>query len=223
MQAGAQIPSENRIMRRFGVTRTVARSAILELEDRFLVRRTRGAGTFVNKRIDYVISHSRRPSLHQTVQDAGGDARTFLIGSGPAPVPSPVADHLGCKAGDPLMRLERICYINGLIAVYIEEWINAGVMDEIEAALPVIESVEEILRAKGNTPVRAWTRGMVDAPPETAESRLELQHGAQAWSVESLTTDRESHKPLMFSRAWSRLDVIRMVFELDRPPEDPTP
>lgn len=223
MEAGAQIPGENHIMSRFDVTRTVARRAILELENRFLVRRARGSGTFVNKRIDYVISHTRRPSLHKTVEAAGGQARTFLIGSGTGVAPSQISDRFGCPQGRLLTRLERIGYINGRIAVYFEEWINAGVMDEIEVALPVIESVEEILRAKGHHPVRAWTRGMVDVPPDQVIERLELAHGAHAWSVESLTTDRDSHKPLMFSSAWTRLDVVRMVFELDQPPENPGP
>ena len=57
--------------RRFGVGRAAARSALQELERRLLVRRVQGAGTFVNRRIDYVISRTRPPSWHATV-DRGG-------------------------------------------------------------------------------------------------------------------------------------------------------
>ncbi|MBJ7321674.1 MAG: GntR family transcriptional regulator [Rhodococcus sp.] len=218
LPAGSQVPSENRIASRFGVSRSVARQAILELESRFLVRRVQGSGTYVNRRIDYVISHSRRPSLHQTVREAGGEARTSLISSEPQPVPEGIAEHFGCAAGTELTRLERLGRINGRIAVYFDEWINTGVMDDIEVALPVIESVEEILRAKGHNPIRALTRGMLDVPPDNIADQLYLAYGGQAWNVESLTNDGDTHQPLMFSAAWTRPDVVRMIFELDSVP-----
>lgn len=215
LPAGSPVPSENRIASRFGVSRSVARQAILELESRFLVRPVQGSGTYVNKRIDYVISHSRRPSLHQTVQDAGGEARTSLISGGQQQPPERIAEYFDCPAGTELTRLERLGTINGRLAVYIDEWINAGVMDDIEVALPVIESVEEILRAKGHNPLRAWTRGMLDVPPDNVVEQLDLPYGSQAWSVESFTNDGDTERPLMFSSAWTRPDVVRMVFELD--------
>lgn len=218
LQPGSQVPSENRIASRFGVSRSVARQAIVELESRFLVRRVQGSGTYVNRRIDYVISPSRRPSLHQTVRDAGGEARTSLTSGGPQPVPERIADYFGCSAGTALTRLERLGRINGRIAVSFDEWINTGVMDEIEVALPVIESVEEILRAKGHNPIRALTRGMLDIPPDNVAEQLGLAYGGQAWSVESLTNDGDTHRPLMFSSAWTRPDVVRMVFELGSVP-----
>lgn len=211
----AQIASENQIASRFGVSRSAARQAILELESRFLVRRVQGSGTYVNRRIDYVISHSRRPSLHQTVREAGGEARTFLVSGGPQPVPDHIARYLKCSADEPLTRLGRLGRINGRVAVYFDEWINTGVMEEIEVALPVIESVEEILRAKGNNPVRAWTRGTLDVPPDAVAEYLRLSSGRQAWSVQSLTNDGVSGRPLMFSSSWLRADVVRVVLELE--------
>lgn len=215
LQPGAQIPSENRIASRFGVSRSVARQAIVELESRFLVRRVKGSGTYVNRRIDYVISQSRRPSLHQTIRDAGGEARTSLISGGLQLVPNRIADSFGCAADTLLTRLERLGRINGRKAVYFDEWINTGVMNDIQVALPVIESVEEVLRAKGHHPIRALTRGMLEVPPDHVAEHLDLAYGDQAWSVESLTNDGDTDRPLMFSSAWIRPDVVRVVFELN--------
>ncbi|MCQ8187078.1 GntR family transcriptional regulator [Streptomyces rugosispiralis] len=57
---GTRVAGEAEIARRFGVGRAAARAAVQELERRFVVRRTQGAGTFVNRRIDYVISPERQ-------------------------------------------------------------------------------------------------------------------------------------------------------------------
>ena len=56
---GARFASEHEIAARFAVSRAVAGAALRELENRLLVRRVRGSGTFVNGRIDYIISADR--------------------------------------------------------------------------------------------------------------------------------------------------------------------
>ncbi|NIY62706.1 hypothetical protein SMALB_0626 [Streptomyces malaysiensis] len=68
---GTRVASEAEIARRFGVGRAAARAAVQELERRFVVRRTQGSGTFVNRRIDYVISRSAPPSWSATIAAAG--------------------------------------------------------------------------------------------------------------------------------------------------------
>src|ERR1700760_3504002 len=61
---GARFASEHEIAARFAGSRAVAGAALRELESRLLVRRVRGSGTFVNGRIDYVISAHRPPPWH---------------------------------------------------------------------------------------------------------------------------------------------------------------
>ena len=73
---GSRVASEPELATRFGVGRAAARSALQELERRLLVRRVQGAGTFVNRRIDYVISRTRPPSWHATVTAAGAVPRS---------------------------------------------------------------------------------------------------------------------------------------------------
>lgn len=73
---GTRVASEPELASRFGVGRAAARSALQELERRLLVRRIQGAGTFVNRRIDYVISRNRPPSWHATVIAGGGTPRS---------------------------------------------------------------------------------------------------------------------------------------------------
>src|SRR6202000_1853397 len=70
---GARVASEHEIAARFAVSRAVAGAALRGLESRLFAGRTRGSGTFVTGRIDYVISANRPPAWHQAVRDAGAE------------------------------------------------------------------------------------------------------------------------------------------------------
>ncbi len=205
--------SEHELMDRFGVSRSIARKAIAELESRFLVRRVRGSGTYVNNRVDYVISNRNPPSLHSTIASAGGEVRTFLLSSDAQEVPSDMAELLGTAPGVSATRLTRLGYINGAVASYSEEWLAPGVSDYVDVSLGVIESLYEVLQASGHAPRRAWSRATTASPPAHIERRLELDSSVPTWVVETLTKDADSDAVLMASRTWSRQDSVRMVFE----------
>lgn len=212
MRPGQRMPSEHQIMTRHQVSRATARAAVQALEDLFLVRRVQGTGTFASRRIDYPISHTQAPSFHGIVSAAGSEPRTVLLGKGISPVAPELARRLGVPAGTATLRLERLGYIDGFEACFFEEWFNPRAVANLDVALRVFESVAEIFEAGGFTPARAEWSGTVDiAPPHVCE-RLGLPRNRQTWLVESTNTDRDTNLPLMVSRAWSRLDQVRMVF-----------
>jgi GntR family transcriptional regulator len=212
MRPGQRMPSEHQIMTKHRVSRATARAAVQELEDLFLVRRVQGTGTFASRRIDYPISQAQAPSFHSIVSSAGSEPRTVLIGKAISPVTPEIAGRLGVEAGTDTLRLERLGYIDGLEACFFQEWFNPRTVENLDVALRVIESVAEVFEAGGFSPVRAKWMGTVDiAPPQVCE-RLGLPRNRQTWLVESVNKDRDTDLPLMFSRAWSRLDQVRMVF-----------
>lgn len=213
LPTGARIDSEHQVMQRFGVSRGVARSAISHLENRFLVRRAQGAGTFVHRRVDYRISREHPPSLHRGLAAAGGCARSFVVRHEVTPPPPEIASKLGC--GDaPCSRLERVAYLDDTLVSYLTEWISPGATLHVEVGLTVIESLEELLRGQRWRPRRDWCRVTVDWPPARVCQRLELPENTQAWNVDSLTVDAETGTPLLFSSNWTRLDMVRFICEL---------
>lgn len=210
---GSRISSEHTLMRRFDVSRSTVRGAIGTLETMHLVRRVQGAGTFVNRRIDYVISRSQAPSLHKTVRDGGGRCETMLIGHDRQPLPPTAQRRL--PAGEvTAQHLTRLSHINDLPAVYLEEWILDGVCAHAEVAVNVVRSVDETLRGLGHDPVRAWCQASLEIPPPHARERLEVGDHQQTWVVESAIRDRSTAEPLFFSRAWTRQEAVRIVLEL---------
>src|SRR5690606_24992605 len=215
---GTRLPSEHELMARFAATRSTVRRAIDQLETRFLVRRVHGSGTFVNRRIDYLISSDVAPSLHATVERAGASARTFLIDAGPHGAPPAVAGRLGIAPGAECTRLVRVGYIDDDAATCAEEWIPPGVLDHVDVSLRAVESLAEVLRGARRTPVRAWSRAATDVAPEDVRMRLGIDEATPVWRLETVTRDGEGGVPLLFSRSWLRQDRIRVVIEFGARP-----
>ncbi|GAA1885244.1 GntR family transcriptional regulator [Streptantibioticus ferralitis] len=218
LSPGTRVASEHEIAARFGVSRAAARAAVQELESRLLVRRVRGSGTFVSRRIDYVISSRKAPSWHQTVRDAGGTPRAVVRDVRREPLPEDLAERLERRPGDPAHLLVRQYYVDGLLATWTNEWIPADVLMEADAAVHSVESIDLILRQMaGVAPVRAWCRVSFDlATPEVA-ANLEIEQGRQVWLVESVSRDAQDGTPVMCSNSWSRPDASRIVVEMDGP------
>jgi DNA-binding GntR family transcriptional regulator len=218
LETGARLPSEHMLMSRFGATRSVVRRAIERLEQRYLVRRSQGAGTFVNRRIDYVISSRNSPSLHATVEKAGSTARTFVVDADLVPAPDRVAERLGIPQGTELTKLGRVGYIDDEPATFGEEWIAPGVVPHAAVGLRAIESLTEVLRSARRDPVRAWSRVATEFATEEVERRLDLRASGALWRIETLTTDGREGEPLMYSRSWQRPDRVRVVIEFAATP-----
>jgi GntR family phosphonate transport system transcriptional regulator len=213
---GARIASEHEIAERFGVSRAAARAAVQELERRLLVRRVRGSGTFVSRRIDYVLSRDRVPSWHQTARDAGAEPRSVVRETRLEPLPDEVAERLDRPPGSLAHRLVRQYYLDGLVASWSHEWIPRDIVTELDVALRAVESVDEILRQLGNVrPSRAWCRVSLEVPPSDVVAGLELEGCRPVWLVESVSRDVDSGGVLMCSNTWTRPDLCRMVVELD--------
>nr|WP_228047648.1 GntR family transcriptional regulator [Saccharopolyspora sp. HNM0983] len=224
LPAGSRVPSEHEIGVRFAVGRAAARAAVQELEQRLLVRRVRGAGTFVNRRIDYAISQSRAPSWHRTVREAGGDPRSVVRDVRSAGLPPGVAERLRRPAGDPAHLLVRQYYVDELLTSWSNEWVPGDVLPDPAIAVHAVESVDAILRQLGEVrPVRAWCRVSYDLPDTEVVEGLATELGRPVWLVESLSCDEGTGRPVLASHTWSRPDSARIVVEMDgphRPPED---
>ncbi|MDN5857749.1 MAG: GntR family transcriptional regulator [Pseudonocardia sp.] len=212
---GSRVAGEHCIGRRFGVGRAAARAALQELERRLLVRRVQGAGTFVSRRIDYTISHDRRPSWHETVAAAGGKPRSVVRSIEVLPLPAERAGALELPAGTPAHRLVRQSYIDDLLASRVHEWVPVAVVADLDLAMHAVESLDQVLRQMGRVaPVRAWCRVSLDVPSADVREGLQVEASRPVWLVESVSRDAVSGRPLMCSRSWMRADAVRVVVEL---------
>ncbi len=212
---GWRVPSENEISARFGVGRAAARATLQELERRLLVHRVQGLGTFVNRRIDYTISHDRRPSWHRTVAAAGARPRSVVREIDRRPLPDGPAALLGLQAGTPAWMLVRQSYIDDRLASWTHEWLPHDLVADLDLAMHAVESLDEVLRQLARVePIRAWCRVSLDVPPTAVLTELCIGSSTPLWLVESLSRDATSGRSLMCSSAWMRADAVRVVVEL---------
>ncbi|MER6525855.1 GntR family transcriptional regulator [Streptomyces sp. NPDC001508] len=214
--AGTRVSSEHEIAARFAVSRAAARAALQELEARLLVRRVRGAGTFVNRPIDYLLSRRQPPSGSRTVEDAGGTHRRIVRDVRRVGLSEEHADRLRRSEGSPAHLLVSQTYLNGLVSGWNQAWVPVDLLPDLGSAVRAVESLDVILRQMcGVVPVRAWCRvSSVPAPPEVA-AELEAEHSRPVWLLESMSRDSRTGAPLMCSESWSRPDGLRIVVELD--------
>ena len=213
---GARVASEHEIAARFTVSRAVAGAALRELESRLLVRRVRGSGTFVNGRIDYIISADRAPSFSQMVRAAGAEPRSAVRSITAEPLPGDLAARLERAAGSPAHRIVRQSWINGMPSGWVIEWIPDDVFpDGADVAVRAVESLDQVLRQMaGVEPVRAWCRVSMELPPPEVAAGLETDPGRHVWLVESVNRDARRHFPVLTNIWWTRPDVIRVTVEM---------
>lgn len=218
---GDRVLSENELAERHGVSRPTARAALQELERRYLVRRVKGAGTFVSQRIDYVISAEAPPSATSTFRRAGYDPRIEIIDVAVMPAPADIALHLGIERGTPLTRIRRRVHLVDIptvwSAVYVRTELAADVADHLEPD----ESLYRLLRDRyGLRPKRRWTRASLDVPPDTTTDALGLDGRPPTWLIEGVDENEADQScAIEFTRSWMRADVVNVVFELGAPPE----
>lgn len=213
---GTRVASENEIAARFGVGRAASRAALQELERRLVVRRVQGAGTFVNRRIDYRISQNVPPSWHATVTAAGARPRAVVKSVERLPMRDEVAERLEREPGEPAYRVTREFYIDELLASCVHEWIPIAAVPDLGHALHVVDSIDTVLRQMGRVrPVRAWCRVSIDAPPPDVQRALRMESCQLAWQVDSISRDGETAHTVMCSTTWTRIDAVRVVVEMD--------
>ena len=213
---GARFASEHEVAARFAVSRAVAGAALRELESRLLVRRVRGSGTFVNGRIDYVISADRAPSWHQAVRATGAEPRSIVRSTAAEPLPGDLAARLDRPPGSPAHRIVRQGWINGMPSSWAVEWIPDDVFpDGADVAIKAVESLDQVLRQMARVePARAWCRVSMELPPPEVATGLEIDHGRHVWLVESVNRDARRGFPVMASIWWTRPDVVRVTVEM---------
>src|SRR5215471_17927040 len=97
-EAGARLPGEIDMARRFGVNRHTVRRAIAALAERGLVRAERGSGTYIEPpRIAYPIR--ARTRFSEIVGGAGRAVSGRLVGSAVEPAEQEIARRLKLRAG----------------------------------------------------------------------------------------------------------------------------
>lgn len=155
---GSKLPNENELIKEFSISRVTLRSAYAKLEERGMIQRRQGAGTYVTGR--HTIT-----SLQYQVMDFGDwisrqgcrvgfkqlDARIFDS-------EAHIASRLNIDPGSQSLRLEKVWTADGQpiihLVTYVCLWIFEGIFSPDELTLPgLTEPFFQFLDQKCNTRV----------------------------------------------------------------------
>src|SRR5580692_7765928 len=108
---GDSIPTEDRLQRLYGVSRTTVRLALAKLVNEGYIRRQQGKGTYVNPRGLVTKGRPKRlsrdmfgvKSTTRIIQSAGMKARTELLHFGHGLPGEEIAEKLGISETDPVL------------------------------------------------------------------------------------------------------------------------
>lgn len=217
---GTRVVSEHELARERGVSRPTARAALQELERRYLVRRVRGAGTFVRRRIDYVIGPDTAPSWSDSVRAAGSEPTSTVERLRSGPASAEVRHRLELADGTSAVSLMRSTAVDGWPAGLTTSHLPGDLAGDLAARIDErapgtghVSLYRILVDDLGVDPVRTWTTASLEIPPPDVSARMGFDAPEPAWSVESVNRDRATRRPVELARSWMRADVYRIVLE----------
>ncbi len=131
---GEPIPTEDRLQKFYGVSRTTVRLALAKLVNEGYIRRQQGKGTYVNPRGLVAKCKSKAfsrdifgvKSTTQIILSAEMKARTEVLHFGRELPSEDVAEKLGINEKDPVLHFERVRYADDKPLVLERSWIPAA-------------------------------------------------------------------------------------------------
>ncbi|MCW2954454.1 MAG: transcriptional regulator, GntR family [Conexibacter sp.] len=176
---GARLPSESEIAKRFGVSRGTAVQSLRELEQRNLVVRVQGRGTFRSSpppgRFTRSLDAGRLPSFTDDLQRAGHATREQVLRCERLPATAEVAAALGLAGGVEVWLIERTVLADDIAVVHIRSALRADRYPEVDRDAIAIRSLYGFLEDRYGQPARpTWAEEEYSACDASADLAAEL-------------------------------------------------
>jgi len=136
---GSKLPPENELRDEFNVSRSTIRTAVSRLEDRKLVHRQRGVGTYISRQSNISNPLNEFIEFPELIKDNGYEPGYQELSSEVIPADEDILGNLQLEAGSNVLRLKKIFTADGDPIIYVINHIPVWVFDDIL-------SVEEVLK-----------------------------------------------------------------------------
>lgn len=213
LEPGDLLPGEHRLCRQYGISRTVVRQALAQLEHEGIVERVKGKGTFVARpKTSERLAHTL-VGLYDDVERRGGHVHSEVLRHERTHADSEVAAALELVHGADVVLLERLRYVDG------EPWsLSTTWMPEAVGAVTFGADLTDasLYRVLGEHGIRA-THGVRSAEATVATHEqgqlLGVTAGAALLRLRSVSRGT-GDRPIEFFVAYHRGDRSRFEFHL---------
>mgnify|MGYP000300416469 CR=1 FL=1 len=214
-----KLPSEQELSERFEVSRVTVRRALQTLESEHIIYRCQGLGSFV-KKTDQPQNMIRLTDFMEDMKAAGKEAQSEVIDLKQEPANITVAQNLGIKEGQMVLRLDRLRLGDGEPIAFDITWfpifygqliIDQELTDK--TIFRILEEEYQIPIIRGKYLISACVANELTAP------LLQLSKGAPLLVFDrvSLTVN---DKAVYYQRRFYRPDKMSWQVSLERTPDN---
>jgi GntR family transcriptional regulator len=219
-RAGDALPSEAALGETFGVSRTVVRQALSDLERDGLIERFKGRGSFVAEQKVPERLVQALTSLHEDVAARGQTLATRVFRFETQPASAYAAGMLGLEPGEEIVLLERLRIVDGqpfeISTTHLPYVLCAPILGLDMTQRSLYHALEHDLGLKLTRGRRSVEAAQADA--QTAR-HLGLREGAPVLLLKG-TTYLDDGRAIEYFTSVHRGDRSRFEVDLVRPPRD---
>jgi GntR family transcriptional regulator len=212
---GTQLPSEDRLIDEYAVSRTTVRAAIQSLVQRGLVEIRRGKGTFVT-RPKITQDLTKLTGFAEDMQALGRRATATVLDQRLVPATQVVARRLALPRGSPVVRIQRVRLADGMALSFDETYLPKALGKKIMADDLKTEPIFSLLERKYGTPlVEAEYQLEAVVADAMIAGALGVDIGSPIFLIER-TSYSDGHRPVDYEKLHYRGDQMRFVTRLTR-------
>lgn len=213
---GDRLPGEHALCATYGLSRSVVRQALGELEREGLIVRRQGKGAFVVEPKIVESLAQKLTGFHQDMHEQGRRPISRVLAQAVIPAPAGIAQRLDLPTGAPVIHLRRLRYVDGEPIVLVSSYLPAAVCPGLDNVDFREQSLYAYLHAAyGLYIARGWRTIEAVAADERTAELLEVPAGAPLLQLDSIGY-LENGAPLEYYRALHRGDRSQFEVELVR-------
>jgi GntR family transcriptional regulator len=211
-----KLPSEAELCERFGVSRTVVRQAIKELENQGHLTTAKGKGTFVAKPKIIESFVQRLSGFYEDMAARGFRVTTRILRQELVPASRAVSEALRIAVNAPVVTLSRIRMLNEEPSVYVSTYVPQEICPALLHADLENKSLYAFLEKECGLEIHKGHRYIgVSLANEYEASLLEVEVGSPLIELDSVSFLKDG-RPLEYFHALHRGDRTRFEVDLVR-------
>ncbi len=213
---GDQIPGEQDLCELYGISRTVVRQALRELELEGVIRRRKGKGTFIQEPKINEGLIQKLTGFYQDMVERGLKPGTKVLHQNIVPSDEKISGYLNIEVGEMVVDIQRLRFIDDEPIQLVTTYIPYDICPSLATVDLTNRSLYEYLEKEGGIFLTKGRRTIEAVlATETEAALLGVDRGAPLLMLDSVSFS-EDGRPIEYYHAVHRGDRSRFEVELMR-------